>query len=286
MSAGHSHDHDHRAASRKRLAIAFVFASLYMAAEVVGGLVANSLALLADAGHMLSDSVALGLALFATWMASRPPTARRTYGYHRAEILAALANGATLLAVAGWIVVEAVDRLRHPPEVAGGLMMAIAAGGLLVNGAMLLVLRGGRDESLNVRGAWLHVLTDTLGSVQAIVAGGLILWLGWSWADPLASILIAALVVYSAWGLVRETVSILMESVPAHLHLHDLHVWTVTSGFVALSTHIEAAPPLEEALLWQVRAMLRERFEISHSTIQLESCQRPQPIVVPRTSSE
>lgn len=278
-----------------------VLATAYMAAEVVGGLIANSLALLADAGHMLSDSVALGLALFATWMASRPPTTRRTYGYHRAEILAALANGATLLAVAGWIVVEAIDRLRHPPEVAGGLMMAIAAGGLLVNGAMLLVLRGGRDESLNLRGAWLHVLTDTLGSVQAIVAGGLILAFGWTWADPVASILIAALVVYSAWGLVRETVSILMESVPAHLdlgeiqaailaidgvrHVHDLHVWTVTSGFVALSTHVEVEPPVDEALLWQVRAMLRERFEIAHSTIQLESCQRPQQIVVRRPES-
>ena len=286
----HSHNHDggqhHRDANSRRLWITLVLVTVYMVAEVVGGLLSNSLALLADAGHMLSDAASLGLALAAMWVARRPRTASHTYGFHRAEILAALANGVTLVVIAAFIAREAWLRLQAPPEVRGGLMLAVATGGLLVNLAGMMVLHGGRDSSLNVRGAWLHVLADTLGSAQAIVAGALIWAFGWSWVDPVASVLIALLVVWSAWTLLRDSLNVLLEGAPANLDtreiqrclldiagvrdVHDLHVWTITSGFVALSAHVvtEAAPP--EGLLWQVRDRLRQQFGIEHSTIQLE----------------
>jgi len=277
-----------------RLWIALALALVYMVAEVVGGLAANSLALLADAGHMLTDVAALGLSVFALWAARRPATARKTYGNRRVEILAALANGATLLVLSVLIVIEAYRRWRQPSAVNGGLMLAVAFGGLAVNLASLAVLRGGSRESLNVRGAWLHVATDTLGSVQAIVAAALIRWLGWSWADPVASVLIAALVVISAGSLVKESLDVLMEAVPKGLDLadverviahvdgvaavHDLHVWTITSGFVALSAHVTVAPGYAGDVLWRVRAALKERFGITHSTIQVERRPAPQAI--------
>lgn len=202
------------AAAMRRLGVALALAASFMVAEVAGGLLANSLALLADAGHMLSDAGVLGLALFAAWIARRPPSARRTYGYYRAEILAALANGAALVGIAVFIVVEALRRLGDPPQVRPGVMIPVAALGLVVNLVMLWVLSGSRHASLNLKGAWLHVLTDTLGSVQAIAAGVLIATLGWRWADPAASLAIAALVLYSAWGLLEEAVAVLMESAP------------------------------------------------------------------------
>jgi cobalt-zinc-cadmium efflux system protein len=261
-----------------------------MVAEVVGGVVANSLALLADAGHMLSDVGALGLSLFALWMAARPSGPRKTFGYHRIEILAALVNGATLVALAVWIVVEAVGRLDEPPEVRGPLLLAVAIGGLVVNLIALAVLHGGRDESLNIRGAWLHVMADAMGSVQAIAAGALIWAFGWHWVDPVASIIIAVLIVYSSWSLLQEAVAVLMESAPGHVdvdevrdailavdgvdEVHDLHVWTITSGFVALSAHVVTAGGDAEGedgdLLPVLRGELRERFGIEHVTIQVE----------------
>ena len=167
-----------------------VLVLVYMVAEVVGGLLSNSLALLADAGHMLSDAGALGLALFANWFSRRPATSRHTFGYYRAEILAAVVNAGSLIAIAVFIFIEAYRRFQEPHEVAGGIMVGVAIGGLVVNLAGLWLLHGGRDENLNAKGAWLHVMTDTLGSVQAIVAGGLILAFGWNWLDPLASVLI------------------------------------------------------------------------------------------------
>jgi cobalt-zinc-cadmium efflux system protein len=271
---------------RRRLTLALALAAVYMVAEVVGGLLANSLALLADAGHMLTDVAALGLSLFAIWAAQRPATPKRTYGYHRMEILAALVNGATLVAVAVLIFAEAYRRWGNPPSVKGGLMLAVACGGLAVNLASLWILRGGRAESLNVRGAWLHVVTDTLGSVQAIAAGILISGFGWYWADPLASVLIGLLVIVSSWGVLRESVEVLMEGVPGHVELdevaevmaavpgvmavHDLHVWTITSGFVALSAHVVVAPECPEDVLWRVRSAVHDRFGIEHSTIQVE----------------
>lgn len=256
---GHSHSHAHgtsggRAQNTKRLKLVLALVILYMIAEVIGGLLTNSLALLADAGHMLSDGAALGLSLFAMWVAQKPATASHTYGYYRTEILAALANGATLVAISVFVFVEAYQRLGEPPEVQGALMMTVAVGGLIINLVGLKILHGGKTESLNMHGAWLHVLTDALGSVGAILAGALIWAFGWYWADPAASVVIALLVLYSAWALLRETVAVLMEGAPGHLDVdairsavwsidrvesvHDLHVWTITSGMVALSTHV------------------------------------------------
>jgi cobalt-zinc-cadmium efflux system protein len=290
-----THAHHRSSDSRPgRLWVAMGLALLYMVAEIAGGLAANSLALLADAGHMLTDVAALGLSLFAIWISRRPATVRRTYGYHRVEILAALANGATLVVISVLIVAEAYRRWAHPPEVRGGLMLAVAGGGLLVNLISLAVLHGGRNESLNIRGAWLHVVTDTLGSVQAIVAAALIGTLRWYWADPVASVLIGGLVVASAWGLVRESLDVLMEAAPRGLELeqveaaitdvdgvsavHDLHVWTITSGFVALSAHVTVVPGCDDGVLWRIRSTLGERFGITHSTIQVEHPSSPQAI--------
>ncbi len=272
--------------TRRRLAVSLVLVLVYMVAEVVGGLASNSLALLADAGHMVADAAALGLSLFAIWAAGRPATPRRTFGYHRAEILAALGNGSALIAVSVLIFVEAFRRWVNPPEVKGGLMLAVACGGLVVNLAGLAILHGGRREGLNIRGAWLHVLTDSLGSVQTIAAGALITWLGWRWTDPIASVIIGALVIFSSWSLLKESLGVLMEGVPEHLVLdevveamtgvagvvavHDLHVWTITSGFVSLSAHIVVGAACGEDVLWRVRALLNERFGIQHSTIQVE----------------
>ena len=284
---------------RTKLGLALALVVGYMAAEVVGGLASNSLALLADAGHMLADAAALGLSLFAMWAAERPATPRRTFGFHRMEILAALANGAALIAVSALISFTAYGRWAAPPPVKGGLMLAVACGGLAVNLAALLLLGGVRGESLNVRGAWLHVLTDTLGSVQAIVAAVLISALGWTWADPLASVLIALLVIFSAWSLLKESVAILMEGVPTHIALedvveamtdvagvvavHDMHIWTITSGFVSLSAHVVVEPACDEDVLWRVRQTLHERFGIDHSTIQVEKAPSPGRITPTRT---
>lgn len=297
MAHTHGHEHeegrDARAGARKRLAWTLGVVLLYMTAEVVGGILTNSLALLADAGHMLSDAASLGLALFAAWIAQRPPTPGRTFGFQRTEILAALANGVTLVAIAIYIVFAAWNRVRHPVPVRGELMMWIAVGGLLANIAGMAILHGGRNASINMKGAWLHVIADALGSVQAIVAGALIWAFGWNWADPLASIMIGLLVVWSAWSLLREAVDVLMEGVPRHVAMdavkqalggiegvravHDLHVWTITSGFVSLSAHVKVAGRDPDLILDDARRVVRERFGIQHSTIQLEgleSCAR------------
>ncbi len=278
--AGSAHAHGHR------LGWAAALAAIYMVAEFVGGLWTNSLALLADASHMLSDVAALLLSFFALRIARRPADARRTFGYHRTEILAALVNGAALLAISAFIVLEGFERLRQPAEVASGPMMAIAAGGLAINLASLAILRRGKDANLNLRGAWLHVAMDTLGSVQALLAGALIWTLGWTWADPVASFLIAALVVYSSWHLVTEAVRVLMEGAPPHIDVdevrralldlvgvrgvHDLHVWTITSGVESLSAHVVVEGKPHGEVLEEASTMLRSRFGIDHQTLQLE----------------
>ncbi len=291
-SDGHQHVHLHTykpgdGGNQRRLSITLVLVVVYMVAELVGGMLTNSLALLADAGHMLGDAAALGLALFALWFARRPASSKHTFGYYRTEILAALANGATLIAVAGIILIEAIQRLGQPPDVEGGLMTGIAAGGLVVNLLGLWILSGGRHDSLNIRGAWLHVFTDMLGSVQAIVAGVLILKFGWTWADPVASILIAVLVVYSAWALLKESVAVLMQRAPGHVDIDELragilaldgvagvcelHVWTITSGMDSMSAHVVVEDGRGDRLmLQQVRDLVHERFGIDHVTIQLE----------------
>lgn len=269
------------------LALALALIVCYLIVEFVGGLISNSLALLADAGHMLADAAALGMSLFALWVARQPPTPRRTYGYYRAEILAALANGATLLAISVFIFVEAYHRISAHPEVQGPLMLAIALGGLAVNAVCLGVLDAGKAESLNLRGAWLHVLTDALGSVAAIFAGAVVWAFGWWWADPALSVVIGLLVISSSWGLLKEATAVLMEGAPGHLDVdsvrdaliglpgirgvHDLHVWSITSGREALSAHLttDSTRPPEE-LLRSARATLHTRFGISHVTIQVE----------------
>ncbi len=286
---GHRHDHGaaRGAGSFRRLAIVLALSLVYLVAEVIGGLLTNSLALLADAAHMFSDVAALGLSLFALWIARRPPAGGRTYGYLRAEILAALANGATLVAVSIYVIVEALHRLGEPPDVQGGLMLAIAIGGLVTNLIGLRLLDAGKSENLNVHGAWLHVMTDALGSLGTIVAAGLVWAFGWDRADPIASILIGLLVIASAWRLLQQSVSVLMEIAPAGLDVdavratmlkvpgvlavHDLHVWTITSGLLALSAHVTVG--LERptgALLADLRAALHANFGIDHTTLQLE----------------
>lgn len=288
----HAHAHGpseslSRPEQRRRLAWTLVLAATYMVAEVAGGLWTGSLALLADAGHMLSDVAALALSLVALWLAERPAPVARTFGYRRTEILAALANGTTLVVVAIFILIEAWERSAAPPQVLGLPMLAIATGGLLVNLLGLMLLHGGRDSSLNLRGAWLHLLSDALGSVGAMTAG-LCVWLfGWSLADPIASAVIAVLVLASAWTLLRETVDVLLESAPGHLDVdeisqvlasaggvasvHDLHVWTITSGMVSLSCHVachDDTPPTE--LLGELQGLLHDRFDIEHVTLQIE----------------
>jgi cobalt-zinc-cadmium efflux system protein len=287
MSGGPAHSHAPVDASTRRLAWTLVLVLAYAGAEVVGGFVSGSLALLADAGHMLSDAAAIGLTLFAMRFARRAPTPTRTFGYFRAEILAALVNGSTLVGIALVILVEAIARLRHPIAVEGPLMLAIACGGLLVNLAGLLLLRDGRHGNLNVRGAWLHVLTDALGSAQAIGAAALIWTFGATWIDPVASILIALLVVYSSWSLLRQSVGVLMEGTPAHIEpdavlealhavagvddVHDFHVWSITSGFVALSAHLVVPATADISdVLRRSQACLAERFGIRHSTLQVD----------------
>ncbi len=299
MGAGHHHGHGHShapargeaaARNRRRLTWVLALAAAYMVAELVGGLLANSLALLADAGHMLSDVGALALSLFAVWMAQKPAGPRRTYGLHRTEILAALANGATLVAISFYILWEAFKRLGAPQEVAGLPVMLIATGGLVVNLVGLWVLHGGRGESLNVRGAWLHMLSDAMGSVGAILGGAAVWWLGWMWADAAVSMLISVLVLFSAWHLLREAVEVLLEAVPAHIdpdevraamlevpdveEVHDLHVWTITSGMDALSGHVVVGERAERRpsseILRELHRLLHDRFGLHHTTIQIE----------------
>lgn len=290
--AGHAHGHasmsgGDRAGQRRRLAITCALAATYLVAEVIGGLWTGSLALLADAGHMASDVAALVLSLFALWLSDRPAPAARTFGYRRIEILAALANGTALIVVAVFIVIEAFSRLDAPPEILGLPMLTIAAGGLIVNLIGLWVLNGGKDESLNMRGAWLHVASDALGSVGAMLAGGLIWAFGWSIADPIASVVIALLVFYASWSLLRETVDVLLEAAPAGIdvgelegsllavegvgELHDLHVWTITSGMISLSCHVHADGAIDHhVVLTGLQEVLRERYSIHHVTIQVE----------------
>lgn len=289
---GHQHHHHHATATevagnRRRLALALVMTATYMVAEVIGGLASNSLALLADAGHMFSDAAALGLGLVAVVLAQRPATAQRTYGFHRAEILAALTNGAALVAMSVLIAREAWERLAAPPDVRGGLMLAVACGGLAINLTNLVILSGGRNSNLNIRGAWLHVMADTFGSVGAISAGALIYFLGWRWADPVASFIIATLVLYSAWGLVKETLDVLMEGVPKGLSVeeittalkeisdvrdaHDLHVWSLTSGRNIATVHLIIAEDADhQSIIDEANRTLADRFAIQHATIQVE----------------
>lgn len=289
----HSHHIDragrlNRDENQKRLFLVFLLTATYLIVELIGALLSNSLALLADAGHMFSDVAALAVSLFAALIARRSPTPKRTYGYYRSEILAALFNGAALIGIAFYIFIEAFGRFRHPPEIKSGLMAVVATGGLLVNIVSLSVLFGGNRKNLNFQGAFLHVLNDTLGSVGALASALLVGLFGWAWADPAASILIAFLVISSAWPLLKESVAIIMESVPAGIdsqsvrraiaqtsgvaQVNDLHIWAINKGLTCLSAHVAVARDEDrQDTLDKLKTLLRDRFEIRHVTIQIES---------------
>ena len=295
MGGGHSHSHSHgterSAASVNKLKIALALTGVYMFAEAIGGWFANSLALLADAGHMLTDVAAMALTLAAFWFASRPATAKKTFGYYRLEILAAFVNGITLVLISLWVIYEAYERWHAPPEIKGLQLTLIAVGGLIINLISAWLLHGDHEHDLNMRGAWLHVVGDALGSVTAIIAGALILAFGWLWADAVSSVLISVIIIFGAWNLIRESVNVLLEGTPAHINLkavedairrtedvedvHDLHVWTITSGMDALSVHIIHREEIsQKALLKTVRQKLHDEFGIDHLTIQMETIEQ------------
>ena len=288
LSRGHWHGgHGSDSTDRRALTVVFGLTTAFLAAEVVGGLLTGSLALLADAGHMASDSASIGLALFAFWLSRRPATPNRSFGYRRAEILAALFNGMTLVAISIWIFVEAYRRFQEPPEVLGGWMLAVAALGLLVNlaGAAILARSGG--ESLNLQGALRHVIADILGSAGAIGASLVIILTGWVYADPLVSALIGVLVLASSWTLLRDSVNILLERAPRGLdveevgrkmvevegveEVHDLHVWEITSGFPALAAHVLVGRDRDcHERRRDVELVLYREFGIEHTTLQVD----------------
>ncbi len=281
------HAHGHREGSTRALRLTLALTATYTVVEVVGGILTGSLALLADAAHMLSDNLSLAVALFAAWLAGRPAGPSRTFGFRRAEILAALFNGVTLVAISIWIFIEAADRFGDPPDVDAGPMLAIAAAGLAVNAASAAILSRHSRESLNVSAALRHVLADLLGSVGVIVAAALILIAGWEYADPVVGVLIGLLVLASSWGILRDSTQILLEGSPAGIdveqvgramaatpgisEVHDLHVWTITSGFPALAAHVLVARDADcHAARRQLEAMLHERFGLDHTTLQVD----------------
>lgn len=284
----HTHSHDRRSAS---LAAALGITFVYMIAEAVGGWLTNSLALIADAGHMLTDVAALGLTLGAIWFAARPATAKKTFGWYRLEILAAFVNGLVLVLLSIWVIYEAVMRWQSPPIVRGSAMTIVAAGGVVANLISAQLLHSDKEHDLNIRGAWLHIMGDLLGSVAAVVAGILIVTMSWYWADPLTSVFISVIIIVGAIRLVLDSVNILLEGTPAHIDLdsitrsltdldgvdgvHDLHVWTISSGRDALSVHITHSPlVLHSELLARVRDRLQIEFGIDHLTIQMETPER------------
>jgi cobalt-zinc-cadmium efflux system protein len=270
-----------------RLTAALLLTLVYMIVEAIGGWLSNSLALVADAGHMLTDVAALGLTLAAIWFASRPATHKKTFGFYRLEILAAFVNGLALALLSIWVIYEAVLRWRSPPSINGSTLTFIAIGGLVINIIAALLLRSRSQNDLNMHSAWLHVMSDLVGSAMAIAAGILISLRGWMWADPLCSILISLIIVAGAVRLVLESVNILLEGTPAHIDLsdvekvisqvagvegvHDLHVWTISSGMEALSAHISHNESVGHSeLLAEIRERIHTMFAIDHLTIQME----------------
>lgn len=294
MGHSHSHGHDHHHghnhshnANKKALLISFFLIATFMVVEVIGGIITNSLALLSDAGHMLSDAAALGLSLVAFKIGEKTANSSKTYGYKRFEILAAFINGITLLAISIYIFWEAYNRFLDPPNVSSG-MIIVAFIGMLINLLVAWILmRGDTSENLNMRSAFLHVLGDLLGSVGAIVAGLLILFFGWNIADPIASALVAILILISGWRVTKDSVHVIMEGKPANVDInlieekllkiagvvdvHDLHVWTITSDFPTLSCHLTVEDSIDrDALLQRASQLLQYEFGLTHTTIQLE----------------
>jgi cobalt-zinc-cadmium efflux system protein len=286
-----AHRHSAARASQGRLLAVLLLISAFLLVEVVGSLMTNSLALLADAGHMLTDAVGVGLALLAVWFGARPATIGKSFGYYRLEILAAAANAVLLICMAGFILFEAIQRLRAPVEVLTGPMLVIAGLGLLVNLVSLRLLHAGSQESLTVRGAYLEVLGDLFGSVAVLVAGVVIMATGWRQADPIASVLIAVAILPRAWNLLSDAIDVLLQATPkgidmaevrAHLlraenvvDIHDLHAWALTSGMNVVSAHVVMAPGADPAaVLDEICRCLSDDFDMEHSTIQLETADR------------
>ena len=287
--------HLHQRAGRsgmRELALALLITVSIMAVEFVAGLISGSLALLADAGHMVTDAVALVLSLFAAWMTARPATPGKTYGYYRTEILAAFVNGVALCLLVIWIGVRAAYRLQHPPEILTGPMLIAASIGLLANLVSGRILFRVRGQSLNVQSAWVHVLSDALGSCGVIAAGLLIRFKGWHLADPVVSLFIGLLIAINAWLLVKRAVNILLEGAPTHLstlqlvkamreidgvlEVHDVHLWTITTGLEAMSGHLVVERLSRSPdILAAANRMLQERFGITHTTFQLEPSHEP-----------
>jgi cobalt-zinc-cadmium efflux system protein len=304
MSAMHRHDHGDRptgAGDRKLLALSLGLLVAFMAAEVVFGILASSLALLADAGHMLTDAAALALALAAASLAARPPGGRWTFGFGRVEILAAQINGLTLALFGGWIVVEAIRRLVSPHEVDATVVGLVAVAGIAVNLVVVALLARAERQSLNVRGAYLHIATDLAAFIGTGVAAGLILLTGWDRFDPIASLLVAALMFAAAWSLLRESGRIFLEGAPASappgdvgqaivshagvVETHDLHVWTVTDGFPALSAHVLVQPGADcHRVRLELERLLHERFGIDHTTLQVEHVGSARGLEIGRSS--
>ena len=295
---GHHHGHHHHGHSgnKQGLLIALCITASIMILEFVGGLWTNSLALLSDSGHMLSDAGSLVLSLTALWFAAKPSSAHKSYGFHRIEILAALFNAVTLFVIAGLIIWEAVGRFIDPPTVASGSMMLIACVGLAANllSAWALMRKGDVHGNLNLRSAYLHILGDALGSVGAILAGGAMLVFGWYAADPIISIIVSLLILKGAWTVLKSTIHILMEGTPAAvsygdvkhvlesidgvINVHDLHIWTITSGLDSLSCHLLIADDRDsQVVLQQAIHQIEERFQITHATIQIENSTNAHP---------
>lgn len=284
--SGHSHNYQ---ANKKALTVSFILIASYMVAEFIGGFLTNSLALISDAGHMLSDAAALGLSLSALIFGSRAATSTKTYGYKRFEILAALLNGLVLVVLAIFIFIEAIERLSAPPAVIGTGMIIISTIGLIINliVAWLLHSQGSKKENLNVRSAFLHVIGDLLGSVGAIIAAILIIFFGWYIADPIASMIVSLLIVYSGWHILKESVNILMEGKPADIDstrilqdlksidgvedAHDLHIWMITSDFASMTVHLRVLEGVDrDVILEKAKKILSKDFNIEHVTIQIE----------------
>ena len=284
----HTHTHGGAAAGRT-LALSVVLTLTFVAGEVVAGYFANSVALLSDAGHNFADALALGLSWYAVWIAGRPADAKRTYGYHRVGVLAALANAVSLVVIALVIFWEAVQRLWAPEPVGAGLMIGVALAAVVLNAVISLRLRAGAKHDLNLRSAYLHMLGDAVAALGVVAAGGVVLLTGWTAADPVVSFLIGGLILWSSWGVLKEAVNVLLEAAPAGLNMteleqavrdmpgvlgvHDLHVWTVASEKVACSCHVLVAEQSVRAgqqVLRAVAGLLREKFHIAHTTIQVE----------------
>ena len=293
-SHGHNHSHGHTG-NKKALFFSFLLIASFMIVEVVGGILTNSLALLSDAGHMLSDAAALGLSLFAIKLGERKASASKTYGYKRFEIIAAALNGLTLIVISVYIFYEAYQRFWNPPEVLSGGMLIISTIGLLINiVAAWILMRGDKEENLNVRSAFLHVIGDMLGSVGAIIAALLMIFFGWGIADPIASVIVAILILISGWRVMKESFHILMEGTPANLEMdkvkssllkisgvkevHDMHIWSITSGMPMLSCHmVIEGEGVHDTILHRAQTILHDDFEIEHSTIQIEKIEHGCP---------